>query len=64
MVDYILQIQFFHTHGLSTEDARQKYSSRVAQLYKEKLAALSEQAMRTYGTKVSLLLPDHLACEC
>lgn len=35
-----------------TEDARQKYNSRVAQLYKDKLNALSEQAMKTYGIKV------------
>ncbi|KAJ8721127.1 hypothetical protein PYW08_006592 [Mythimna loreyi] len=46
--------QFFHTHGLSTEDARQKYSSRVAQMYRDKLSALSEQAMKTYGTKLHL----------
>ncbi|CAK1588847.1 unnamed protein product [Parnassius mnemosyne] len=46
--------QFFRTHGLVTEDARQKYSSRVAQMYRDKLNALSEQAMKTYGTKLHL----------
>ncbi|XP_023948494.2 ADP-ribosylation factor GTPase-activating protein 2 [Bicyclus anynana] len=46
--------QFFRSHGLVTDDARQKYSSRVAQQYKDKLSALSEQAMRTYGTKLHL----------
>ncbi|XP_045778677.1 ADP-ribosylation factor GTPase-activating protein 3 [Maniola jurtina] len=46
--------QFFRTHGLVTEDARQKYSSRVAQLYRDKLSAMSEQAMKTYGTKLHL----------
>ncbi|XP_041969598.1 probable ADP-ribosylation factor GTPase-activating protein AGD9 isoform X2 [Aricia agestis] len=46
--------QFFRTNGLVTEDARQKYSSRVAQLYRDKLSALSEQAMKTYGTKLYL----------
>ncbi|XP_072945446.1 ADP-ribosylation factor GTPase-activating protein 2 [Epargyreus clarus] len=46
--------QFFRTHGLVTEDARQKYNSRVAQLYKDKLNALSEQAMKTYGTKLHI----------
>lgn len=46
--------QFFRTHGLSTEDARQKYSSRVAQMYRDKLSAMSEQAMKTYGTKLHL----------
>ncbi|XP_047027992.1 ADP-ribosylation factor GTPase-activating protein 3 [Helicoverpa zea] len=48
--------QFFRTHGLSTEDARQKYSSRVAQMYRDKLSAMSEQAMKTYGTKIWLHL--------
>ncbi|XP_064074480.1 ADP-ribosylation factor GTPase-activating protein 2 [Vanessa tameamea] len=46
--------QFFRSHGLATEDARQKYNSRVAQLYRDKLSALSEQAMKTYGTKLHL----------
>ncbi|CAH2088411.1 unnamed protein product [Euphydryas editha] len=46
--------QFFRSHGLATEDARQKYSSRVAQLYRDKLSAMSEQAMKTYGTKLHL----------
>ncbi|CAB3246952.1 unnamed protein product [Arctia plantaginis] len=46
--------QFFRTHGLVTDDARQKYSSRVAQMYRDKLNLLSEQAMKTYGTKLHL----------
>ncbi|XP_037976620.2 ADP-ribosylation factor GTPase-activating protein 3 [Plutella xylostella] len=46
--------QYFRTHGLVTEDARQKYSSRVAQMYKDKLAQLSDQAMKTHGTKLHL----------
>ncbi|XP_013144152.1 PREDICTED: uncharacterized protein F07F6.4, partial [Papilio polytes] len=46
--------QYFRTHGLSTDDARQKYSSRVAQMYRDKLSALSEQAMKTHGTKLHL----------
>ncbi|CAH0718871.1 unnamed protein product, partial [Brenthis ino] len=46
--------QYFRSHGLATEDARQKYSSRVAQLYRDKLSAMSEQAMKTYGTKLHL----------
>ncbi|XP_050355281.1 ADP-ribosylation factor GTPase-activating protein 3 isoform X2 [Nymphalis io] len=46
--------QFFRSHGLVTEDARQKYNSRVAQLYRDKLSSLSEQAMKTYGTKLHL----------
>lgn len=46
--------QYFRTHGLVTDDARQKYSSRVAQMYRDKLNAMSEQAMKTYGTKLHL----------
>ncbi|XP_045539573.1 ADP-ribosylation factor GTPase-activating protein 3 [Papilio machaon] len=46
--------QYFRTHGLSTDDARQKYSSRVAQMYRDKLNALSEQAMKIHGTKLHL----------
>ncbi|XP_075981886.1 ADP-ribosylation factor GTPase activating protein 3 [Anticarsia gemmatalis] len=46
--------QYFRTHGLATDDARQKYSSRVAQMYRDKLSAMSEQAMKTYGTKLHL----------
>ncbi|XP_061380828.1 ADP-ribosylation factor GTPase-activating protein 3 isoform X2 [Danaus plexippus] len=46
--------QYFRSHGLVTEDARQKYSSRVAQLYKDKLSAMSEEAMKTYGTKLHI----------
>ncbi|XP_047515550.1 ADP-ribosylation factor GTPase-activating protein 3 [Pieris napi] len=46
--------QFFRTHGLVTDDARQKYNSRVAQMYKDKLNTMSEQAMKTYGTKLHL----------
>lgn len=52
MFVFHMQTQYFRTHGLTTEDARQKYSSRVAQQYKDKLSAMSEQAMKTYGTKV------------
>ncbi|KOB72473.1 putative ADP-ribosylation factor GTPase-activating protein [Operophtera brumata] len=46
--------QFFRTNGLATDDAREKYSSRVAQMYKNKLSTMSEQAMKTYGTKLHL----------
>lgn len=53
---FLTQTQFFRSHGLATEDARQKYSSRVAQLYRDKLSAMSEQAMKTYGTKVRTVL--------
>ncbi|XP_063538030.1 ADP-ribosylation factor GTPase-activating protein 3 [Cydia strobilella] len=46
--------QYFRTNGLKTEDARQKYSSRVAEMYRQKLSTMSEQAMNTYGTKLHI----------
>ncbi|XP_061717458.1 LOW QUALITY PROTEIN: ADP-ribosylation factor GTPase-activating protein 3 [Cydia pomonella] len=46
--------QYFRTHSLNTEDARQKYSSRVAEMYRQKLSTMSEQAMKTYGTKLHI----------
>lgn len=49
-----LQSQYFKNYKLESEDARQKYSSRAAQSYKDKLSALSEQAMKVHGTQVSV----------
>ncbi|CAN7995344.1 unnamed protein product [Ixodes hexagonus] len=49
-------VAFFQQHSCSTTDAQQKYHSRVAQLYREKLHQQAAAAMRLHGTK---LLLDH-----
>ncbi|KYN02048.1 ADP-ribosylation factor GTPase-activating protein 2 [Cyphomyrmex costatus] len=47
--------KFFAQHNCFTNDAQQKYNSRAAMLYRETLSQAAVQAMRRYGTKVSLL---------
>ncbi|XP_034196221.1 ADP-ribosylation factor GTPase activating protein 3 isoform X1 [Osmia lignaria lignaria] len=46
--------KYFTQHNCTTTDAQQKYNSRAAMQYREKLAQASAQAMRHYGTKVFL----------
>lgn len=44
--------QFFRQHNINTTDAQTKYNSRAAQLYRDKLSAAAQQAMKVYGTSV------------
>ncbi|KAL2724750.1 ADP-ribosylation factor GTPase-activating protein 2 isoform X1 [Vespula maculifrons] len=46
--------KYFAQHNCTTTDAQQKYNSRVAMQYKDKLALASALAMRRHGTKVFL----------
>ncbi|XP_001352396.3 ADP-ribosylation factor GTPase-activating protein 2 isoform X1 [Drosophila pseudoobscura] len=49
--------QFFRSHNCTSSDAQVKYNSRAAQLYRDKLSAQAQQAMKVHGTKLHLLEP-------
>jgi len=47
-------LTFFRGQNCTTKDTQQKYNSRCAQLYREKLHHLAAQAMRLHGTKLHI----------
>jgi ubiquitin carboxyl-terminal hydrolase 8 len=50
-------LTFFRQHDCTRADARLKYASRAAQLYREKLHRMAIQAMRLHGTQLSAADP-------
>ncbi|XP_047474418.1 ADP-ribosylation factor GTPase-activating protein 2-like isoform X4 [Penaeus chinensis] len=42
---------YFNQHNCTSKDAQQKYNSRAAQLYREKLSQIARQAMKIHGTR-------------
>ncbi|XP_043267406.1 ADP-ribosylation factor GTPase-activating protein 2 isoform X2 [Venturia canescens] len=45
---------FFAQHNCTSNDAQQKYKSRTAMMYREKLSQKSGQAMKVYGIKLHI----------
>jgi len=51
-VVFCVQLSFFHQHGCTTNDSQQKYHSRAAQMYRERLHGQALKALKGHGTKV------------
>ncbi len=50
--NFFLKQAFFTQHNCTTKDSQEKYKSRCAQLYREKLHKEATKIQRTYGTKL------------
>ena len=49
-----MKASFFSQQNCTTKDAQQKYNSKTAQMYREKLHQAAIKAQRTYGTKLNI----------
>ena len=52
---------FFRSHNCNTTDTQQKYNSRAASLYRDKLSSDATKAMRMYGDKVTIVKSHSLS---
>lgn len=55
---------FFRQHNCNTSDTQQKYTSRAAQLYRDKLLHQAQQAYKLHGTTVICSLFGTFRCFC
>ncbi|EUB59955.1 hypothetical protein EGR_05116 [Echinococcus granulosus] len=51
-----VQIAFFQQYGGMLDDIKQKYASRAAHLYKNKIEKLANDAMKVYGTQLAIVI--------
>ncbi|KAL5965542.1 ADP-ribosylation factor GTPase-activating protein 2, partial [Taenia solium] len=52
------KVAFFQQHGGMLDDIKQRYSSRAARLYKNRIEKLANAAMSTYGTQLAIETED------
>ena len=51
----LFQTGFFRQHGCTSTDSQQKYHSRAASMYREKLHSAALKALKLHGTQVNVI---------